>query len=833
MRGCARSFSPLRLLLSLASAAEIPATVSVARAQEQPAPTPDPPPAAAIVPPRLLSEANVPYPEGATGDARVVLTLVVLEDGRVGSATPAEEQLPFSSHAAEHALRFAFAPATRAGRPIAARIRFELVFSDPARRPAETDAAPNEAPAARESNDPLQELEAPPRPVPPEAVPVREATAREREAIEVLVEGERPEPSRSATLSRAEVRQIPGTFGDPFRAIETLPGVTPIVSGLPFFFVRGAPPGNVGYFLDGVRVPLLFHVGAGPSVVHPGLIERVDLYPGGYPARFGRFAGGVVAGETAAPSGELHGEYNLRLFDAGAMVEAPFDSGRGVALVGGRYSYTAALLSLVNPETSLDYWDYQARVHYDLGPEDSVQVFGFGSYDFVGQETPTQRLTLFETEFHRIDLRHDHRLGPGRKLLSAFTLGLDQSQIQVDRSVTARLAAARSELDYRLSDVATFRAGTDLELNHYEVDRGVDNFSPSAAQVAEFFSTRTDIAIGARADFVLRVDPRLEVTPGVRVDLFGSRGDSALAIDPRLGLRTTLREGVALLTALGIAHQPPAFVVPVPGLRPDLSGGLQQSVQESFGVELELGDATLVTASVFHNAFFDMSDPLGAAEVLVQGCPPGAYPSETLGGDPGASLEEPPFCGDRFDEGELGPDRSGGAGQAADSRGGRRFADAFLVRTQGQAYGLELYLKRRMTGRLGGFLSYTLSRSTRSFGKRSYVASFDRSHVLNAALAYSLGKNWRIGGRTMFYTGLPKLPVPGDPSTRLPPFFRLDTRLEKRWQLSEASHLSFVAEWLNATLSTEAVTTRCTLGGCEAQRIGPVTIPSLGIEGGF
>ena len=113
--------------------------------------------------------------------------------------------------------------------------------------------------------------------------------------------GERPEPSRTATLTRDEVREIPGAFGDPFRAIEALPGVTPIVSGLPFFFVRGAPPGNVGYFLDGIRVPLLFHVGVGPSVIHPGLIDRVDLYPGGYPARFGRFAGGIVSGETLEP----------------------------------------------------------------------------------------------------------------------------------------------------------------------------------------------------------------------------------------------------------------------------------------------------------------------------------------------------------------------------------------------------------------------------------------------------------------------------------------------------------------------------------------------------
>ena len=177
------------------------------------------------------------------------------------------------------------------------------------------------------------------------------ATVREEQ---VTVRGERVEPGRSATLSRTEVRQIPGTFGDPFRAIEIMPGVTPVVSGLPFFFIRGAPPGNVGYFLDGVRVPLLFHVGIGPSAVHPALISRVDLYPGGYPARFGRFSGGIVSGEIAPPATEAHGEANLRLFDVGALAETRFANGKGAALLGGRYSYTAFLLTQVSPETTLD-----------------------------------------------------------------------------------------------------------------------------------------------------------------------------------------------------------------------------------------------------------------------------------------------------------------------------------------------------------------------------------------------------------------------------------------------------------------------------------------------
>src|SRR5262249_43179836 len=143
------------------------------------------------------------------------------------------------------------------------------------------------------------------------------------EPVVVSVEGERRRPMVTS-LARAEVRQLPGAFGDPFRAIEILPGVTPILSGLPFFYIRGAPPGNVGYFLDGIRVPYLYYIALGPSVVHPGMVDTVDLYSGGYPARYGRFSGGIVSGETTAPRPDFHGEGNLRLIDAGALAESGF-----------------------------------------------------------------------------------------------------------------------------------------------------------------------------------------------------------------------------------------------------------------------------------------------------------------------------------------------------------------------------------------------------------------------------------------------------------------------------------------------------------------------------
>lgn len=776
-----------------------------------------------VVAPKLESDPAVPYPEGATGDASVTLLLTVGADGAVDAVAVAKGEEPFAAVALTVARTFRFAPATRNGVPIAAKVRYEVVFKAPVRAPtAGSDQATSLAPSVAEPSPPPRRVLPPP----------------DYKFEEVRVSGNRGEPSRTATLSRAEVREIPGAFGDPFRAIEIMPGVTPIVSGLPFFFIRGAPPGNVGYYLDGVRVPLLFHVGAGPSVIHPGLVERVDLYPGGYPARFGRFTGGIVSGETRAPADKPRGEANLRLFDVGALVETPFASGKGDVLVGGRYSYTALLLSKLSPDITLDYWDYQARVGYNLTPKDRISVFSFGAYDYLGQRTPTETLTLFGTEFHRIDFRYDHRLDADGSLRLAVTLGADRSRLQQDRIARDRMIGSRVEVVQRLSENALFRGGADVQVDTFDVDGGTRDLAGGENGVASFFPSRNDIALGARADVVLDVTNRFQITPGLRADVFGSQGNAAAAVDPRFSMRTVLSDKVRLLSAFGLAHQPPAFVVPVPGFQPGgLRGGLQRSVQESVGVEWDLMTATTATLTLFHNGFFDMSDPLGTDQPNINSvCRPNqALPWNAIGSDRGGQPGGAPLrCTPRLNPGVIGEDRAGGAGEGAESRGDQEAARALEVRTRGSAYGLELFLKRRLTSRLGGFLSYTLSRSTRAYGRQSFVATFDRTHVANAALAYDLGRFWRAGSRVVFYTGLPQGLDPANTGeTRLPSFFRLDLRLEKRWNLGPTTWLAVVAEWMNATLNKESVSTQCTLQGCVAQTIGPVTIPSLGLEGAF
>jgi hypothetical protein len=611
-------------------------------------------------------------------------------------------------------------------------------------------------------------------------------------------------------LRAEEVRILPGAFGDSFRAVEMLPGVTPIASGVPYFFVRGAPPGNTGYFLDGIRVPALFHLGVGPSVIPPALIDKVDFHPGPYPARFGRFAGGIVAGELRPPEKRFHGQANVRVFDAGAVVEKPFADGRGVAMAGARYSYTGLLLPLFAPDTRLHYWDYQTRAHWDLKPGgDRIGVFAFGTFDTLKQRESGGAFdeTLGFT-FHRVDLRFDRPLEKGN-LRVAATVGYDRSTQQGLES-SRWTTGMRMQLDRELSKSLRYRAGADVAFDAY----GATSTNTQRESALTLFPPRSDVTWGAYIDVALRATDRLEILPGLRADIYQSRyagqAPAIAAVDPRLMARLKATRDVTLVTGAGMAHQPPSSFVQLPGLDIGrLHEGLQQATQISQGVELSLPESIQASAAVFYSRFRGLTDASSTC----------AAPN---------ALEDDATCA----AGRVG----------------------------GQAYGLELSM-RRSVGRFTGMLAYTLSRSTRGqrrvFGEGPLIVSeFDRPHVFNLVLQVDLGAGWFAGGRYYAYSGRPysrlfeNQPVPPINAQRLEGFHRFDARLEKRWQLKNGLRLAFVAEMLNVLLEKEALGLDCKWelnqsglpqlnaavsdkNGCTPSYVGPLAIPSIGVEGSW
>lgn len=86
-----------------------------------------------------------------------------------------------------------------------------------------------------------------------------------------------------------------------------------------------------------------------------------------------------------------------------------------------------------------------------------------------------------------------------------------------------------------------------------------------------------------------------------------------------------------------------------------------------------------------------------------------------------------------------------------------------LLNGEARAYGLELMLKKN-TGKLTGWLSYTLSRAEqRTPGRNEYEpginngewyrANYDKTHNLSLTASYQLSKKWSFGGILTYQTG--------------------------------------------------------------------------------
>ncbi len=758
----------------------------------------------------VARNVTAPYPEGARGDAVVIFEVVVAADGSVVSSRVLAGGEPFLGAARALVSSFTFDPATRDGVAVAARIRIEVPFH----RAEAVVIAPI---------DHVEIVRAPP----PVVHPAKPIAGVE----DVRVRGKRKEVG-GTTMTKEEIRELPGAFGDAFRAIDMLPGVTPIFSGVPFFFVRGAPPGNTGYFVDDVKVPLLYHLALGPSVIHPSLIDRVEFYPGGYPAQYGRFTGGIVAGETRDPTYRLGGEAELRLFDVGVLGEAPFANGKGDVVVAGRYGYPSLLVPLFAPNNSLAYWDYQGRATYRVTPRDRVTAFVFGSFDELDQRdaiafdqgNPVAYgpfYPLFRTEFHRADLRWDHAV-PGGNLRTALTLGIDDSLAGAGFGNTTRVQAEsiqlRTELDRSLTKDVRLRAGADVLLYHYDYSETITGTSLGDVPITFDYPARNDVIFGGYGDVVWRVHPRVEIVPGLRFDVFtsravggvdpnssislvtGEKATAAPALDPRLAARVFADKRLMFVSTLALTHQPPSFAVPIPGGElGSLSNGLQSAVQASIGFEAKLPWALELKSTFFLQRYFDMTNAFVSCSGIFQDTPS---------------------------------------------------VNCLQDRTQGRAFGIELMLRRSFSKRVAGWISYTLSRSTIEIphpflGEPSEAPSnFDRTHVLNLALAFDFGKGWHAGARFTYYTGLPYsqteyngvVTLPPYNGYRLPDFWRIDARIEKRWRIGARGQFAIVLEGLNVTFNKEAIGIQCKqieIGQpdqCTPQVVGPVSVPSLGIE---
>jgi TonB family protein len=589
-----------------------------------------------------------------------------------------------------------------------------------------------------------------------------------------------PEQAPRRTLAADELTKTAGSLGDPFRVIESLPGVSPVVWPAPVYAVRGSNPGNTGYFLDDVRVPALFHFALGPAVVHPYFLDQLDFYPGAYPARLGRYVGGAVDATLRRPERDAaHGSIDVRLFDAGGVITAPLPGGRGAIAAAGRYAYTAGLLSALSQDLELHYWDYQARIDHELAGG-RVVLTAFGSYDrFKVEDEGALTLT-----FHRVDLRHLRPLGAGRLSVS-LTGGFDRTALPHEEGggpgaraeepfhVRALNVTPRVQVSHPLGRGAAIEIGGDAELQRFDTEiparLGADGDLGRSRDVA---------ALGAHVATPLRLG-RLALVPALRVDAYFEQGTRAVDVGPRLAARLQVAEALVLKASGGRFTQLPSLPVQIPGwadfgLR---SFGLQSSWVGAAGAEAPLP--------------FDLTVDLTG---FVQ----------------------------RFVLSDL-----------RDVESGDPLLESFFVRRHALSYGAELMIRRPVDARLYGWLSYTLSWAKRAYEGGVVAASdYDQRHVLNLVAGWRVGR-YAFGGRLHLHTGRPVKISGREPTDygRLPPFTQLDLRAERRF-VFDAHTIEIYLELVNATLSRQVVGLNDYAGRIERESFRLV-LPSLGARATF
>ncbi len=630
-------------------------------------------------------------------------------------------------------------------------------------------------------------------------------TPRESNRFETVVRRKRAQKDvAKVSLSRDEVKRVPGTFGDPLRVIENLPGLAraPFIGGA--LIVRGANPDDTGVYFDGVEIPLLYHFGGLTSVVNAEFLEDIAFYPGGFGAQYGRATAGIVDVKSRELKFKgFRGYAEADLIDSGFFFAGPLQLGELPKLtfaVAARRSYIDALLPLaldafIGPGgqgvvATPVYWDYQLKVESKPITNNTLSLFVFGSDDNlkVLQRGVAQSLSVgFHQQFHRVVGRWDYKLssqlqhtftpyfGTTRIELNASNAGTQGPNIGLQAVLDFYNWGARDQTTWTLSDAVTVRGGLDYLGQTFGVDFDV----PLPVEIGSFprvfprlegsnqkFGSHGFVnATALWMEAELSPLKGLRIIPGVRAELtvftflpdtslLGSETQTSSAdqfhVDPRLVARYEVLPKTVFKGALGVYRDQPSGQQLSASLgNPDLVE--PRAVQIIGGVEQGLTDNINLDVQIYYTN----------RDLLVQNS------SKVRTSDDGSGDTNPLFY----------------------DNGGR-----------GQTLGAEILLRHEITPYLYGWVAYTLSRSEEDLDENSsrrFLTQFDQTHILTVVAQTNLPYGFTLGGRFRVVTGNPTATPLGSvhdldttdylqlgstpQSSRLPTFHQLDVRVDRKF----------------------------------------------------
>ncbi len=300
---------------------------------------------------------------------------------------------------------------------------------------------------------------------------------------EVTVEGERLPP----TVSRKDIRgseliRIPGVGNDALKGLTTLPGIGVPNDYFGILYIRGSEPGSNLYYFDRTPLGYPFHWGGLLSTVSSEVIEKIDIYAGGYGGEYGLDSQAVLDIHSRDSIEEqISGKFNLNILYSEGMLERRLGD-EGYAYIAGRRSYIDLIVGQFIDEQQFPYFsDYQLKFAHPLGEKHRLTLNSFAATDhFHVEETTSVEVTEVESG----QMEEETQTLEGARASAFFKNGFNAQGLHLrsnfTENLTSHLSLTRSfnflTINFEAPITESYEFGSDGELvsevdyGHYDIN---------------------------------------------------------------------------------------------------------------------------------------------------------------------------------------------------------------------------------------------------------------------------------------------------------------------------------------------------------------------------
>lgn len=382
----------------------------------------------------------------------------------------------------------------------------------------------------------------------------------------------------TTTVTAEEMNLTPALAGDVMRVANRLPGMSSVgVSAKPL--VRGGVNDETLIVMDGLELLDPFHLADFQSIfssVDDRTVDTIDIYTGGFPARYGNRMSGVMEISTQPQDAAPQTEVGLSLFSAFVNTRGSSADGDTSWLGSARRGNLHLLVDWLDDEYgSPKYDDAYARIGRRLNDGTMLFAGAYLTQDNVSITDNDELATSdIDTKYFwtRVEMQHGESLRSAT-MLTYVTSDREKTERDQDPEVDvgfldysqhAHKYVMHSDLIYRTDDVLMeFGVYSEYARSRYDsvalIDRGVIAELLGGSEL-DAFDVHTDPSGwsgGAYWSGEFLVGDRLAIQPGLRWDFQDYYEDGLDAhISPRLGFRYAMTDTTTLRASVGRYFQP-------------------------------------------------------------------------------------------------------------------------------------------------------------------------------------------------------------------------------------------------------------------------------------